>query len=215
MNTAVLNNTGDTVKLFDNSVKMVDSYTYSSSDYCNLEPTPGEENPFSASGSCGDVPPNKSYARIPDGIGGWVDPIPTPGFKNSLETAAILAPMVISASASSADVLESEPEPELMPELVEITEETIIATTTEAIILEEIIEEIATTTEETPVCGMTEEDTPVITEEITNEEIIAPIEEEVEETLLEILVEEPVIIEEILILPEGDGQPEPESENNI
>jgi len=31
------------------------------------------------------VPENKSYARIPDGTGGWVDPYPTPGAPNKLD----------------------------------------------------------------------------------------------------------------------------------
>jgi len=45
----------------------------------NMEPTPGDENdsnptpPFCPS----TVPGNKSYARIPDGTGAWIDPIPT------------------------------------------------------------------------------------------------------------------------------------------
>ncbi|MCK4454097.1 lamin tail domain-containing protein [Candidatus Parcubacteria bacterium] len=33
----------------------------------------------------GTVPPDKSYARIPDGIDHWVDPIPTPGAPNLLD----------------------------------------------------------------------------------------------------------------------------------
>ena len=81
-----LNNDGDTVKLFDNANRLIDSYAYTSHDYCNLEPTPGDENSnTTGSGTCGQVPPNKSYARIPDGIGDWVDPIPTPGRMNVLE----------------------------------------------------------------------------------------------------------------------------------
>jgi len=86
MNKAIFNNTGDTVKLFDNSNTLVDSHAYNVSDFCEAEPTPGDENSTDASaGTCLDVPPNKSYARIPDGIGDWVDPIPTPGGVNKLE----------------------------------------------------------------------------------------------------------------------------------
>ena len=84
MNKAVLNNTGDSVKLFDNNDNLIDSTSYSDADYCEIEPTPGDENSTTTTGDCGGVPPNKSYARIPDGIGDWVDPIPTPGGKNAL-----------------------------------------------------------------------------------------------------------------------------------
>lgn len=84
MNKAVLNNTGDTVKLFNADDELIDSHAYTSNDYCDLEPTPGDPNDTEPSGSCGGVPPNKSYARIPDGIGEWVDPIPTPGGVNRL-----------------------------------------------------------------------------------------------------------------------------------
>ncbi|MEK7669119.1 MAG: lamin tail domain-containing protein [Patescibacteria group bacterium] len=62
-----LNNDGDTVKLFNAGASIVDSYTYTT-----------------------DAPDNKSYARIPDGTGGWVDPIPTPGGPNKIEE--VLAP---------------------------------------------------------------------------------------------------------------------------
>ena len=58
-------------------------------DFCDLEPTPAEANSTSTptgtpgNGNSDDcnaaqAAPNKSYARIPDGTGAWVDPIPTP-----------------------------------------------------------------------------------------------------------------------------------------
>jgi len=79
-----LNNNADTVNLFSPSGKL-DSYSYDSHDYCQLEPTPGGGNSdTTGSGNCEEIPPNKSYARIPDGIGGWVDPFPTPGKPNEL-----------------------------------------------------------------------------------------------------------------------------------
>ncbi|MFC1720924.1 immunoglobulin-like domain-containing protein [Patescibacteria group bacterium] len=56
----ILNNTGDTINLFDGSAALIDTQTYTTS----LE--------------------NKSDARIPDGIGAWVDPVPTPGGPNKL-----------------------------------------------------------------------------------------------------------------------------------
>jgi len=84
MNKAVLNNNGDTVKLYDASSALVDSYAYSGADYCSLEPTPGDTNADTTSDtSCTEVPANKSYARIPDGVGAWIDPVPTPGSPNT------------------------------------------------------------------------------------------------------------------------------------
>src|SRR3989344_1667046 len=88
MNKAIYNNNGDTVRLFNSDSVLVDSHSYSVSDFCEIEPSPGDENSTDAAGGdCPDVPPNKSYARIPDGIGDWVDPIPTPGGMNVLEDA--------------------------------------------------------------------------------------------------------------------------------
>lgn len=62
MNKAVLNNNGDEITLYNGSDVVIDSYAYT-----------------------GSAPINKSYARIPDGIGAWVDPVPTPGGVNKAE----------------------------------------------------------------------------------------------------------------------------------
>ncbi len=40
---------------------------------------------FNDATSSGSVPLDKSFARIPDGLGAWVDPIPTPGIANKIE----------------------------------------------------------------------------------------------------------------------------------
>lgn len=53
-----LNNDGDTVKLYDNSVVLLDFHTYPS------------------------ISLGKAVVRFPDGIGFWVDPEPTPGSAN-------------------------------------------------------------------------------------------------------------------------------------
>ena len=47
-------------------------------------------------GVSGEVPVDKSYARIPDGIGGWVDPIPTPAQPNrvTIEEALVQGALV-------------------------------------------------------------------------------------------------------------------------
>lgn len=129
MNKAVLDNTGDMVKLFDSADTLIDSYSYISSDYCELKPTPGKENSFIVSGTnCGLVPSNKSYARIPDGIGGWVDPVPTPGGPNILKEGE---PQFASEAEQAEPVLEPEPESEIqtiteMPEEDDLSDEMII-----------------------------------------------------------------------------------------
>lgn len=87
MNKAVLNNNGDRVELRDATNTVIDSYTYATADFCTQEPSPNATNTGDGidGGVCPDVPGNKSYARIPDGIGSWVDPIPTPGAHNLLD----------------------------------------------------------------------------------------------------------------------------------
>lgn len=81
-----LNNDGDTINLFETGGRLIDSYIYTNHDYCELEPTPSDENSDTTGGdNCGSIPPNKSYARISDGIGNWVDPVPTPGQANTLD----------------------------------------------------------------------------------------------------------------------------------
>lgn len=63
LNGCILNNTGgDAVYLYNQEGDLIDAYSYS-----------------------GSVPENKSSARIPDGTGDWVDPVPTPGGPNLLE----------------------------------------------------------------------------------------------------------------------------------
>ena len=89
LNHSVFNNTGDIVTLYNSSGILIDSYVYDTSNACFLKPTPGEDNPSTGSGqaatsTCSVVPGNKSYARIPDGIGPWYDPIPTPGLPNRM-----------------------------------------------------------------------------------------------------------------------------------
>lgn len=114
MNHAVLNNGGDTVMLYDAENNLVDSYEYSPHhDICELDPTPGELNDDAGSGGttgCGGVPKNKSYARIPDGIGDWVDPIPTPGDVNELENVATENGTSVSSGVAPEAVLDTEDE---------------------------------------------------------------------------------------------------------
>ncbi len=93
-----LNNTGDEIYLYPvGSTTPVDftSYNDPSSD-CENDPTQGTGNVGTGqTGTPGNGPnadcvanqvaPNKSYARIPDGTGAWIDPIPTPAAPNELE----------------------------------------------------------------------------------------------------------------------------------
>ncbi len=102
MNKAVLNNDGDTVRLFDDSDNRIDHHTYSGHEHCELEPTPGDENSdITNDGDCDSIPPNKTYARISDGVGGWVDPIPTPGGANILDGAELQQPLMIVESVNN------------------------------------------------------------------------------------------------------------------
>ncbi len=58
-----LNNSGDTVRLYDTGgIDKLDEYTYTT-----------------------QKPKGYSYARIPDGVGDWVDPVPTPDGPNEME----------------------------------------------------------------------------------------------------------------------------------
>ena len=63
-----LNNDGDTVRLYDNGGNKLDEFTYY---------PPGK-------------PKGYSYARIPDGVGAWVDPLPTPGGQNEIQENALM-----------------------------------------------------------------------------------------------------------------------------
>ncbi|MHA1482666.1 MAG: lamin tail domain-containing protein, partial [Candidatus Heimdallarchaeaceae archaeon] len=228
INKEVLDNTGDTVKLFDDTNTLVDSYTYT-----------------------GVTPPNKSYARIPDGIGSWVDPIPTPGRPNIIDSENIVFETIIPESNEEItnneallfeEVLESEnmetgisiPEEELI-----IIDDLFLASPPQNTLdfrldEEPIVEEETVYQEELVV------DEEPILEEVVNEEIntnITPIEETINEetpmeevlineetlTIEKIVVQEPVIeeithevvdeiiIDEVVVLdPEPEPEPEPE-----
>ncbi|MCK4473703.1 lamin tail domain-containing protein [Candidatus Parcubacteria bacterium] len=194
MNKAVFDNTGDTVKLFDGADTLIDSYTYmADNDYCEIEPTPGDENTTNTTGSCGGVPPNKSYARIPDGIGYWVDPIPTPGRMNKLIEEEPIAEEILSTEETPAieeEAVATEEEPPVVEELP-MEEET-------PSIKEPAPEEPAD--DEVPVEEIPVKEVPVVEEEkqpVVEEEL--PVEETVPE--------QPVIIEEPVPVMEGeDGE---------
>lgn len=224
MNQAIYNNTGDTVRLFNDDHVLVDSHSYAVSDFCEIEPSPGASNSEDAfGGDCADVPPNKSYARIPDGIGEWVDPIPTPGGVNVLET-SVFAPSYSGGSVDFEEVVvetvppveEELPTPGEENNITETTETEEETTTEDEAVIdteEEVVIEGETATDENldePI----EEETPVedepIVEDAVEEEIVVEEEETIveEETATE---EEPVVVEEEIVV-EPEPQPEPEAE---
>ncbi|MFH1990587.1 MAG: TasA family protein [Patescibacteria group bacterium] len=158
------------------------------------------------------IPENKSFARIPDGTGAWVDPIPTPGKANVLEGGqepiANLQSEDPSASPSFSETLESATsaitefisgggEATTTPEETPIIEETLTtsseATTTPTVVVEtaaattteQILPEETTITEEQPVVV---EETPV------GEPIVEEIPPAIEEQ--PVVVEKPIIIEQ-------------------
>lgn len=89
MNGEFMSNSGDTIAFYDLFGNPVDSHAFDTTNACNLLPTPDATNSTAISGDCATVPANKSFARIPDGTGAWVDPIPTPGSANVLEVVPV------------------------------------------------------------------------------------------------------------------------------
>ncbi len=211
INKALLNNTSDTVRLFNQHDRLVDSHSYVGNEFCDLEPTPGEENEEDSSGSCPGVPGNKSYARIPDGTGDWVDPIPTPGFPNRIEEAAAQ-----SQEANNSPAPETN-EPRTLNEQEQNQEQEI--SEGQSLITEEIIDEVESATSTSSYAADNSGDSD-ITEPLEESKTNTDSQEESieEEAVLE---EEPVIEEETTIeedpsdpepQPEGETQPEPEPE---
>ncbi len=95
-NSKALNNDGDTIRLYDSSDNKLDEYSYSTAKY------------------------GLSDARYPDGIGAWVDPIPTPGAPNVLESGAeepILVPE--NSNQPQAEAEEPTEEPVLEEPIIE------------------------------------------------------------------------------------------------
>ena len=210
MNKAILNNTGDEIHLFTADDVEIDSVTYDDpSDACELDPTPGDENStFTPTGTPGNpaqgddcisnqVALNKSYARIPDGTGDWVDPIPTPGGPNELgeEEVKNLPPPTPEGVGEPTENVGFE---------VEVSDEPL-----------EIVAGTSTPEEQLPV-EVSEEPLEII--ETTSTEEAEPIEEPVEEQVSEEPALEPEqVVEKETPTPEEVGieetpESEPESE---
>jgi len=202
MNAETLNNSVETIYLKDMFGNIVDEYSYDMTNACDLQPTPdGTNNGGTATGVCGIVPGNKSYARIPDGIGSWIDPIPTPNQPNIIEEepiiVAIVTPNFVSIPNSLEEIITDnfiisiDPEITTVDEVLISDELEIISTSSEPVI--ELVPEldiISTTT------------TIIAVETIIDTEVIEPTEEPITELIEEagepIEVPEEIIIEEII-----------------
>ncbi|MBU4353627.1 lamin tail domain-containing protein [Patescibacteria group bacterium] len=166
----VLNNDGDTIRLYDSSDNKLDEYSYKIAKY------------------------GMSDARYLDGIGDWVDPIPTPGGMNILEgenisvvpsVAQVAEPIIIDEPAETStldvDVIEEEeiveaptPSDVLVGEDGAPTESVGEEIAENPVVEEEIVEELP---------AVIEEAQEVVEEEISPAEIPATIEEEPEPEL--------------------------------
>lgn len=164
-----LNNTGDSVRLYTKKIslngKLIDSFSYAQGK--------GEGNTF---------------ARVPDGTGGWVDPCPTPGDENSealciednTETPQLQTPIETQAD----EVTRDEDPPDVIepaPDAAEFTEEEWLAIDSYLQTLEEkellliqeeppvIVPETTATTTETTITQETQgADTQTTTTEIVS-----------------------------------------------
>ncbi|MFA5166120.1 MAG: lamin tail domain-containing protein [Candidatus Paceibacterota bacterium] len=116
MNGEFMSNGGDTIAFYDLFGNPVDSHTFDTTNACTILPTPDATNSAAVSGTCTTVPANKSFARIPDGTGSWVDPIPTPGSANVLEVVPMdefadkLNDLLIVPTSSEATTTQEAPE---------------------------------------------------------------------------------------------------------
>ena len=133
MNGAILNNDHDNIRLYDSFGSLIDEVGYSGHNICHLEPTQGTENDENPYGNCppedDEVSPNKSYARIPDGIGEWVDPIPTPGTPNEIGNEVVGEEEIKNETVTT---------PEAIIPTTETIVDTMDATTEETIVSEDV-----------------------------------------------------------------------------
>ena len=131
------------------------------------------------------MPTNKSYARIPDGTGSWVDPIPTPGEPNKMEE---IMPEI--SGGGSADISIATTTTTTIDLISSTTPE--IATTTENVILDN-----ATSSPEViliPSPDQGEGQGGVLVPEVEDEVVVAePVIEP--EVIVEPVVAEPVVTE--------------------
>jgi len=165
---------------------------------------------YSDVGPSGAVPLDKSYARIPDGIGYWVDPIPTPGGPNILELEIINQEEAIEEEP----IVEEEPLAEELP-----AEETPVSEEESVSEREPVIEEEPAGEEVTPVPSIEDGATGQATEGNQEEggiieEINEIIDEVIEEIVDEIMPEEETG-DEVVLEPEVPVIEEPAVEDLV
>jgi len=207
MNNDIMNNNCDTISFYDDKDNLVDQYKYKNS----VNDTDSDSN--STGGADNDTPggsetahnEGKSHARIPDGTGEWIDPIPTPGTPNKLDEE-----IVPTETKELLDILQDE------NKITEEEEEEIIvenATPSEAVTDESqtgSTEEVIT--EETESDNVEEvEESDIPEEEPTDEPIVEEAKEEEfidTEENEEVTIEEPVVeeLEEIVTTEESPVQ---------
>ncbi len=169
-----LNNSGDTVRLYDNNNVLQDAYTYPA------------------------VPEGKSIVRFPDGIGFWIDPEPTPGISNvisleDLENSGLdketIRQIIALAEMKNATIVSQDEESNMQDitneliedlELSEIPEESATST-------EEVIEEVVHAENITEEVSLSNENIKDTTEEVTEEdsEILDEVSTSTEPSLVE------------------------------
>lgn len=175
-----LNDTGDTITLIDtNTGAAIDSYHYTTTIV------------------------GKSDARIPDGVGAWIDPVPTPDSENIAEE-----PVLVVATTTATTSIFAELAVQEISTTTKVAATSTVASSTEEVMPTEeeiiVVEDVATTSEEL----VTEPTEPVVEEnEVSEPEIVESIEEpqaEVEEPLTETLplTEANTVPEEAILNPE-------------
>ena len=185
-----LNNDRDTVRLYDfGGINKLDEFSY---------PMAGQSI----------KPEGYSYARIPDGVGAWVDPIPTPGMPNELGD-------VIIPEVDTIEVITPDVQPETTDDATVTTDnDTTVDTGTDTTVDESEI----TATEEPATDTTTEDETATVDQPAQDtEDATAPVDEEdpaieSEATELESAVESEIASTEELVVEEIVSAEEPTDE---
>lgn len=157
-----INNTGDTIRLYNSVTTKIDEYAFtidSGNDAdTDSNATPGSEN--TGGGSESAAQQGKSHARIPDGTGAWVDPIPTPGEMNIPDS----EPMIGNGQQATSGTEQTIPNTAPAPIPDQTTEEPMLE---EAVVKEEELAPIAKEEELAIEEERTEPEEPVFAEEET------------------------------------------------
>ncbi|MDD5152493.1 MAG: TasA family protein [Candidatus Pacebacteria bacterium] len=179
----ILNNDADSIRLFTNRISLggvlVDSYSWTT-----------------------EKPEGFSYARIPDGVGAWVDPIPTPGTSNKVEEVVVNALPDATTGGGGAEVI-APPDVQNPPTDEVVPDDTLPPAIPEQIDADESISAPPEATPPTVDPSSSQED-----EAIPETEPVAPIVEPTatEETIAEpdSPVVEPVSVVEPVVVPEPE-----------